>query len=215
MIFRLIGILLIFFLCSGCEDEQTRIDLFDGYFYGMPYSDVKERSRAVECANDPANLCRPTPVSFFKEAWYQRFIFKEKRLLAVEIINLKPETIEPIINPWLDSGYRFIPVLIKSGGLQLDLFAAMRSAGKEGARRAVLEFNKATASDLQNEYLYFDLQDREHCLDAMNSYGAILHYGPRDLIGISETMNEKEFILSFHAPVAEWQDRGVPRPNKR
>ena len=208
---RWLAVLLLVFCSAACESEPTKIVLFDQYYYGMPFKEVQERSQSVYCKDNLDNLCRPNPVPFFKESWYQRFLFRRERLIAVQLISQTPDKVQPLINNWLDSGYRFMPVSMTSGGKQLDLLAAIKTSGKEGARKAVHSFTRATAQDLQTVYLYLDVLGKEDVLNAFPSFRALLKSGPRDIVGIEQMVNEKEIIVSFIAPIAEWQDKGVPR----
>ena len=198
-------------LRCACQDESKKIRLFEDFYYGMSYQDVLDACDATECADRMDSLCRRNPIIFFREIWYQRFNFRRNRLISIDIINLTPAKVAPIINGWLDSGRRFVPVLLSSGGKQLDVFAAMKQAGKEGARRAIWDFYRATSQDLNTDYLYLDLQNREDCLDSMNSYTAILRYGPRDLVGVEQITTDTMCTLTFTAPIAEWQDKGIPQ----
>ncbi|MBQ7618129.1 MAG: hypothetical protein IJS50_04575 [Desulfovibrio sp.] len=211
MLKRLLPVLLLLLTCA-CDGDSAQINLFDQYYYGMSFKDVQERSQAVYCKDNLDSLCRPNPVPFFRESWYQRFLFRRDRLYAVQLISQSPDKVQPIINGWLDAGYRFLPVAITSGGKQLDLFAAIKVAGKEGARKAVNSFTKATAQDLQCVYLYLDLLDHENSLDSFKSFREILRKGPRQLVGIEQMVDEKEMVLSFIAPIAEYQDKGLPKP---
>ncbi|MBQ7608959.1 MAG: hypothetical protein IJU76_13485 [Desulfovibrionaceae bacterium] len=204
-------LVILLLLAAACESDAPKIELYDGYYYGMSYKDVRARSLAVECDNSLDSLCRPTPVPFFKVSWYQRFNFRSDRLLSIDLISLEPKKTSPLINGWLDSGYRFVPVLMTSGGKQLDIYAAMVREGKEGARRAVHAFLRSTAQDLENTYLYIDFQDHEEQLKGLHSYQAILNYAPRDILGVEQTVNDTECILTFRAPIAEWQDKGAPK----
>ncbi len=204
-------LVLLILLVTACESNAPKIALFDDFYYGMSHKDVQKKSLAVECANSLDSLCRPTPVPFFKVSWYQRFNFRRNKLISVELISLDPKTTSQLVNGWLDSGYRYVPVLMTSGGRKLDIFAAMQASGKEGARKAVHAFLRETASDLENTYLYLDLDKHEDSLRGLNSYQAILRNAPRDIIGIEQTVNDKECILTFKAPIAEWLDKGEPR----
>ena len=203
--------LILLLLCAACDDTSNKIILYDQFYYGMPYKEVEQVAQAVTCKDSIDNLCRPNPVPFFREAWYQRFLFRHDRLYAVQLIHTSPKKVTKLINTWLDSGYRYLPVAIISGGQQLDLFAVMKRTSKEGARKAVNDFTKMTAKDLQSKYLYLDLTGRESCLNSMDSFASILRQGPRDIIDIEQTVNDKEMIIAFTAPIAEWQDKGVPR----
>ncbi|MBO4336303.1 MAG: hypothetical protein J5846_10840 [Desulfovibrio sp.] len=198
-------------LVTACEKEKPKIMLFEQYYYGMPFKDVQTLSKATYCQDTFDSLCRPNPVTFFRESWYQRFLFKRERLVAVQLINRKPEQARKLIDTWLDTGFRFMPVSITSGGKQLDLFAAIKSTGKEGARKAVYNFTRATAADLEMVYLYLDLQGKENALNSFGNLSSIFNKGPRDLVGIEERVNDKEIVVSFIAPIADWQDRGSPR----
>lgn len=204
-------LLLLLLFVAACESKASKIELYDSFYYGMSYKDVQKQSLAVECANSLDSLCRPTPVPFFKVAWYQRFNFRRNKLISIDLISLDPEKTSQLVNGWLDSGYRYVPVLMTSGGKRLDILAAMRTAGKEGARRAVHAFLRETASDLENTYLYLDLENHEESLKGLHSYQAVLQNAPRDIIGIEQTVNDKECILTFRAPIAEWQDKGEPK----
>lgn len=204
-------LVLLLLLVVACENKPTRIKLYDAFYYGMTYQDVQKKSLAVECANNLDSLCRPTPIPFFKVAWYQRFNFRRNKLISVDLISLDPKKTSLLVNGWLDSGYRYVPVIMESDGKRLDILAAMRTAGREGARRAVHAFMRETASDLENSYLYLDLDEHEESLKGLNNYQAVLQHAPRDIVGIEQKINDKECILTFKAPIAEWQDKGEPR----
>ncbi|MCR5814974.1 MAG: hypothetical protein K6G15_10870 [Desulfovibrio sp.] len=198
-------------LLTACEKEKPKIMLFEQYYYGMPFKEVQAQSQATYCRDSFDSLCRPNTVTFFRESWYQRFLFKRERLVAVQLISRKPAQTRKTIDNWLDTGFRFMPVSITSGGKQLDLFAAIRSTGKEGARKAVYNFTRATAADLEMVYLYLDLQGKENALNSFSNLSAIFNKGPREIVGIEEKVNDKEIVISFIAPIADWQDRGIPR----
>ena len=209
--FALVTFLCLSVLLCACEEEKPKIMLFEQYYYGMPFKEVQARSQAAYCRDSFDSLCRPNPVTFFRESWYQRFLFKRERLVAVQLISRKPDTSRKLIDTWLDTGFRFMPVSITSGGKQLDLFAALKATGKEGARKAVHNFTRATAADLEMIYLYLDLQGKENALNNFNNLSGIFNRGPRDIVAIEEKVNDKEIIVSFIAPIADWQDRGNPR----
>ncbi|MCR4666495.1 MAG: hypothetical protein K5657_04275 [Desulfovibrio sp.] len=203
-------ILVLLFL-SSCDEAPKKIYLYGDFYYGMSHREVQKMTNAVSCKDSFDNLCRPNPVPFFQKAWYQRFLFRQNRLYAVQMIHTEPNKVDKIINTWLDSGYRYLPVAILSGGKQLDLFAVMKRSTREVARKAVNDFTRMTAKDLQSKYIYLDLTGREDCLNAMDSLSTILRKAPRDIIGIEQTVNDKELIIGFTAPIAEWQDKGIPR----
>ncbi|MBQ9536478.1 MAG: hypothetical protein IJU79_01660 [Desulfovibrionaceae bacterium] len=175
-------------------------------------TEVQELAQVSPCQDNPQQLCRINSIPFFRESWYQRFIFRRGLLIGVQLAHLETPEVHSLIDKWLDSGYRYIPVAITSAGQELDLFAEIKLSGKEGARKAVNNFVRRTAADLNTTYLYLDLDDREHLLDNYYSFYTILAQAPRDLIGIEEVVRDKYLTITFIAPVAEWQDKGQPRP---
>ena len=205
-------LLLLLFFLQACTEDANRIYLYGQFYYGMPIKEVLNETQSTECSDNFNHLCRRNLVPFFKESWYQRFIFSKDRLVGVQLTHTDPKKVRGLIDGWLDSGYRYIPVAIKSAGRELDLYAEIRISGKEGARKAVQEFSRETARDLHNDYIYLDLDRRENLLNKMYSYQMILNSGPRDLIGIEESVDDKYISITFIAPVAEWQDKGSPKP---
>ena len=203
-------LLCVLFSLTGCEQE-TRIYLYGQFYYGMTYEDVQQETQSTYCADDLNQLCRPNLVPFFRESWQQRFYFRRDRLIAVELTHHDLEKARPLVDSWLDSGYRYLPVSISSAGQELDLFAEIRRYGKEGARQAVHAFTRATAQDRETTYLYLDLDRREDLLNSMNSLAMIFATAPRDLVGIEETVNEHAISIRFCAPIAEWQDRRMQK----
>ncbi|MBR4741434.1 MAG: hypothetical protein IK079_00855 [Desulfovibrio sp.] len=193
-------------------NEGERIYLYDQFYYAQPLQEIKKLTSAEYCRDDRTSLCRKNPVPFFRASWYQRFLFRQERLVGVQLIHLDPDKARKLIDPWLDGGYHYLPVAIRSAGKELDLFAEIKTVGKEGARKAVNAFSRATATDQESTYIYVDLTRREHILDSMFSFHTILASGPRDLLGIEEKVNNKMLSINFFAPVAEWQDQGWPKP---
>lgn len=198
------------FLLQACSDSG-KIYLYGEFYYGMPIEEVRESTDSTECADNYNDLCRRNQVPFFRESWYQRFIFLRNRLVGVQLAHLEPEKVRQLIDKWLDSGYHYIPVAIRSGGKELDLYAEIRISGKEGARKAVHDFTRETAQDSQTSYLYLDFERREKMLNKFYSFQTILANAPRDLLGIEESVDDHMITITFKAPVAEWQDKGSPR----
>ncbi|MBQ7739287.1 MAG: hypothetical protein IJT59_06515 [Desulfovibrionaceae bacterium] len=201
----LITLILIFFL-QACGDDE-KIILYDQYYYGMTRAQVEDLATVTACRDNPYDLCRENAIPFFREIWYERFIFRQDRLVCVQLIHTEPKKAAKLINSWLDSGYRYMPVAINSDGKELDLFAEIKYSGKEGARQAVHNFTRATARDPETTYLYLDLVGREEILNNYSSFHDILANAPRDIIGIEQTVKDKYLIINFIAPMAEWQDR--------
>lgn len=202
----LIALLVLLFL-QACDDDQKQIYLYDQYYYGMTKDQVRELATVSPCQDNLNDLCRHNTVPFFRETWYERFLFRHDRLVGVQLAHTDQKKATKLINSWLDSGYRYMPVAVISAGQELDLFAEIKFAGKEGARQAVNRFTKATARDLQTTYLYLDLTGREEILNQFSSFHDILARAPRDIIGIEQIVNERFVIINFIAPIAEWQDR--------
>ena len=192
---------------SACDEDKQEIYLYDQYYYGMTREQVKKLATVSPCQDNMNQLCRHNLVPFFRTTWHQRFIFKHDRLVGVQLAHTDPDKASKLINSWLDSGYRYLPVAIISDGKELDLFAEIKFSGKEGARQAVLNFTRATAQDRESTYLYLDLDGREDVLNNYRSFHDILSYAPRDIVGIEQIVNEKFVIINFIAPIAEWQDR--------
>ncbi|MBQ7586177.1 MAG: hypothetical protein IJU40_08035 [Desulfovibrionaceae bacterium] len=207
----LVLILILVSLLQACEDDK-RIYLYDQFYYAMPRAEVEELAIVSPCQDKPSTLCRHNPVPFFRESWYQRFIFRKDRLVGVQLIHLDPKKASKLVDSWLDAGYRYMPVALISAGQELDLFAEIKVAGKEAARQAVERFVRQTANDRESIFLYLDLDKREDLLDSYYNFHTILANAPRDIIGIEESIDEKYLTINFIAPVAEWQDRGDPRP---
>lgn len=199
-------IFLLLLLALVACDRDEKINLFEGYYYGMSWEAVKRQAQAESCPDSPGMLCRKNPAVFFKMHWEQRFVFRHDKLIGVRLSRSDPKSIHTVVDSWLDDGYRYMPVLVASAGKRLDVLAELKRTDKQQTRLAVKKFAAATASDPRTTYLYLDFDRRRHLLDAAGSYDDLLRRAPRDLPGIEEKIDDKTLCITFLAPVAEWQD---------
>ena len=212
---RLISCLLILLPALLCAcDGGGQIELFEGFTYGMTVSEVKQKADVFPCPDDRLMLCRRSAAALFKTSWEQRFLFSSERLVAVRLITKETPKIRDDVNKWLDSGYRYMPVLIMSGGAKLDVLATLRAQGREGTREAIRQFARRTARDDKTTYLYLDFDKRENLLNDAASYAALAAHAPRDLRGIEQTVEDEFLCLTFLAPIARAQDGAIPVAKK-
>lgn len=187
--------------CSGGSEEQ--ITLLTGYDFGMRKSDVASRAGAATCPDDAERLCRRQPTMLFKIYWEQRFRFKNDKLVAVELRHSNSKEVQATIDGWLDGGYRYMPMLVKSEGQELDILAALRQYGKDVTRQAVRQFVKAMPLTATTTYIYGDFKRKNHLLTNARSHADLMARAPRDFILIEESVSDDAISLTFRAPVAE------------
>ena len=200
-------------LLCACDGGGT-IELFEGFTYGMPVNEVMRKAEVFPCPDDRRMLCRRSPAALFKTSWEQRFLFSSERLVAVRLITKETPKIRDDVNKWLDSGYRYMPVLIMSGGAKLDVLATLKAQGREGTREAIRQFARRTARDDKTTYLYLDFDKRENLLNDAASYADLAAHAPRDLRGIEQTVEDEILCLTFIAPIARAQDGAIPVAKK-
>ena len=212
---RLIFFILFLFTALLCAcDSGGQIELFEGFTYGMSVNEVRKKADVSPCPDDRRMLCRRSPAALFKTSWEQRFVFSAERLVAVRLITKETPKIRDDVNKWLDSGYRYMPVLIMSGGAKFDVLATLKTQGREGTREAIRQFARRTARDDKTTYLYLDFDKRENLLNDAQSYAALVAHAPRDLRGIEQTVEDECLCLTFLAPIARAQDGAIPAAKK-
>lgn len=200
------------FLCamllvlSACSEKPTQkkenITLLFGFDYGMSRAEVAKRANADRCTDDLDSLCRQA-TSLFKYQWEQRFHFgKDNKLVSVELRRANSKEVQATINKWLDSGYRFMPLLVKSDGREIDILAMVKQYGRDVTRQAIQDFLKSTPLDATTTYIYGDFERKQALLTGAQSYAVVLARAPRDFILIEESVSEDNITLLFRAPSA-------------
>lgn len=195
-------------LIAGCSEQpperkKERITLLFGFDYGMSRAEVAKSAGAGRCSDDLDSLCRREPASFFKYQWDQRFYFQRDKLVAVELRRNNSKDVQTTVNKWLDSGYRFMPTLVKSDGREMDILALVKQYGRDVTRQAVQDFLKSTPLDATTTYIYGDFDRKQALLTGAKNHATVLARAPRDFILIEESVNEETISLIFRAPAAE------------
>lgn len=189
--------------CGGERKKEDKITLSYGYDYGMPRAEVARKAVADTCPDDPDSLCRRQPASLFKIQWEQRFRFRKDRLVAVELKHRNTKEVQTLIDKWLDSGYRYMPTLVKCEGRELDILAMVKQYGRDTTRQAVQQFLKGTPLNATTTYIYGDFERKQALLTGAKNHATVLARAPRDFILIEESVNEESITLTFTAPAAD------------
>lgn len=183
--------------------KKEKITLLYGFDYGMSRTEVAKRAGAGRCTDDLDSFCSRQPASFFKYQWDQRFHFRNDKLVAVELRRNNSKDVQTTVNKWLDSGYRFMPTLVKSDGREMDILALVKQYGRDVARQAIQDFLKSTPLDATTTYIYGDFDRKQALLTGSANHATVLARAPRDFILIEESVNEESITLIFRAPAAE------------